>query len=152
VIEGDTRVIVASRDKILLRFVASVTLSAVGGFLVSSHLGLTGLKGLLASWGALVFFGLMAVLWGLQLFWPARLVLDRGGVTFHNLIRTSHRRWVDIGRIEVRQIRSARIVKLKARPGYGSDLALGGAWPLSADELVSLLGGYVVRYGRAVAA
>jgi hypothetical protein len=147
-IDSDTRVIAASRGKTALMCLGSIAFVAIGGWLVKEH---SSEKAMIAGWAALGFFSLAGVMWTLQLVWPSRLILDGDGLAFHYLFATFRRRWVDVRQIDVVQIKSTRIVKLVAKPG-GKDLDLGGAWPMSADELVSLIEGYLVRLGRADAA
>jgi len=66
------------------------------------------------------------------------LVLDGDGLAFRYLSATFSRRWVDVRRIDAVQFETTKIVKLVAKRG-GRDLSLGGAWPISADELVSII-------------
>ena len=147
--DGDTRVIVASRWKTLLLCLGAVAFVAIGVWLVKEHSD--SMKAVIAEWAGMVFFGAAGVLGAVQVIWPSRLVLDGDGLAFHYLFATFRRRWINVGRIDVVQIKSTRIVKLIAKAG-GKDLALGGAWPVSVDELVSLLENYLGRFGGTNAA
>lgn len=146
--DSNTRVIAASRGKTALMCLGSIGLVVIGVWLVKEH---SSEKAMIAGWAALGLFPLVGGMWTLQLVWPSRLVLDGDGIAFHYLFATFYRRWADIRQIDVLQIRSARIVKLVAKPG-GSDLELGGAWPVSTEELVSLIEDYLARFGRPNAA
>jgi hypothetical protein len=146
--DSDTYVIVASPWKTAVMCLGSIAFVALGGWLVEEH---PSEKAVIAGWATLVFFALTGVMWTIQLVWPSRLVLDRNGLAYHYLFATFRRRWVDVDRIDVEQVRSTRIVKLTAKPG-GRDLALGGAWPMSADDLVLLIEGYLARFGQTNAA
>ena len=140
---GDTRVITTSRAKTLLLCLGAIAFSGLGAWLMENASTQTRL---VVGWAALVLFGFAGVLAALQLVWPSRLVLDGEGVAFHYLFATYRRRWIDIDRIDVVQIRATRIVTLIAKPG-GKDLALGGAWSVSVDELVALIQTYLGRTG-----
>lgn len=105
---------------------------------------------MIVGWAELLFFGFAGVMWAIQLVWPSKLVLDPNGLAFHYLFMSFHRRWVEVGQIDVVRIRSTKFVKLIAMPG-GKDLTLGGAWPVSAGELVLLIEGYLARFGGASA-
>jgi hypothetical protein len=142
--DGDMRVIAASRGKMALMCLGSIAFVAIGGWLVKEN---ASERGVIAGWAGVGFFSLAGVLGTLQLIWPSRLVLDDNGLAFHYLFAIFRRRWVDIRQIDIVQIKSTKILKLVAKPG-GRDLDLGGAWPVSADELVSLIEGYLHRFGQ----
>lgn len=146
--DSDTRVIVASRGKMALMCLGTIALAAMGGALISEP---SSGDAVIAGCAALGLSGLFGVLWTLQLVWPSRLVLDRDGLVFHYLFATFRRRWIDVGQIDVVAIESTRFVKLVAKSG-GRNLDLGGAWPLSPDELFALMEEYLVRFGQADAA
>lgn len=141
---GDTRVITASRGKLVLLCLGAIAFSALGGWLVYEN---ASAREVFWGWAVLVFFGFAGMVSLAQLVWPSRLVFDANGIVFQYLLMTYRRRWADMARIDVVQIRSTRIVKLIAKPG-GKDLALGGVWSVSTDELTSLVQSYLERFGR----
>jgi len=122
----------------------SIAFCVIGGWLVNDH---PSERAVIVGWAALAFSSLAGVMWAFQLIWPSRLLLDGDGLAFHYLFATFRRRWINVARIEVVQIRSTRFVKLIAKDG-GKDLLLGGAWPVSASELFSLMESYLTRYGK----
>jgi hypothetical protein len=138
------RVITASRRTTALMCLASIAFAATGAWLANEH---SDPKAMVAGWAILGSCSLVGVLCTLQLAWPSRIVLDGDGLAFHYLFGTFRRRWGDIRQIDILEIRSMRLVKLVANPG-NSDLELGGAWPVSADELSSIIKDYLVRFGR----
>lgn len=146
--DSDMRIIAASRGKTAMMCLGSIALVALGVWLINDH---DSDKTALVGWAALVLFSLFGALGALQLVWPSRLVLTSEGLAFHYLSTTFRRQWVDIRHAEVVQIKSLRFVKLVTKPGIG-DLDLGGAWPMPADELLSVIEGYLARFGRANAA
>lgn len=139
--DGNTRVISASRRKTALMCLGLIVLAVIGGWLVKEH---PSEKAAIAGWMALGLFPLIGGLGALQLIWPARLVLDVDGIAFHYFFATFRRRWVDVRKVELVQIRSARIVTLVGKPGIGN-LELGGFWPMSAEQLVSTIEHYLTR-------
>jgi hypothetical protein len=142
-VDRDMRVIATSRGKTALLCLGSVAFVAMGAWLVKQA---PSEKAIIAGWAALGFFSLTGVMGTFQLVWPSRLVLDSNGLTFHWLLATFRRQWSDVRKIEVLKIKSTKVVNVVAKSG-GKDLALGGAWPVSADELASLIEGYLARFG-----
>jgi hypothetical protein len=143
--DSDVQTITEDRGKMAPMVLGSIAFCAVGGWLISAQLGEAADY---AGWLVLVFSGVVGLGWAAQLVSPAQVRLDRQGLAMRYFFGTYRRRWSDIARIEVVQIKSRRIVKLFGKPGVASNLALGGAWPMSLDELVSLLEDYLARFGR----
>ncbi|WP_156402427.1 STM3941 family protein [Caulobacter sp. Root1472] len=144
-VDSDTRVVATSRGKTALMCLGSVAFVAIGAWLVREP---PSEKAMIAGWAACGCFSLTGLLGTFQLVWPPRLVLDSDGLTFHWLLATFHRKWTDIREIVVFKIKSTKMINIVANPG-GKDLALGGGWTVSADELASLIEGYLARFGRA---
>ena len=95
-----------------------------------------------------VVFGLITLLAGLSLIWGPRLVPDAQGLQFRSLLPVPRRcAWGDIARIEVQRFGGTRFVKIVMKPGRGSVLALGGSWPMPADQLAALLEDWRARHG-----
>ena len=99
-----------------------------------------------------VVFGLITLLALLSLVWGPRLVLDAQGLQFRALLPVPRRcAWSDIERIDLQRFGATRFVKIVMHPGRGSDLALGGSWPMSADQLAALLDSWRTRHAHAAA-
>jgi hypothetical protein len=128
------QVIGASRLRPMLLLGLALAMSAASGWLHAQQ------NGAAAGRLGLVVFGLVALFALLALIWRPRLVLDAQGLQFRSLAPVPRRcAWDDIERIELQRLAATRFVKIVMKPGRGSDLALGGSWPMAPDHLAAVI-------------
>jgi hypothetical protein len=144
---SDVEVVTSSRVRPMLLLGLALLMWAASAWLLVQP------NGVAAGRLGVVVFGLIALFALLGLVWAPQLVLDAQGLEFRSLLPIPRRcAWGDISQIEAQRFGATRFVKIVMKPGRGSVLALGGSWPMGADQLAARLDGWRTRHGSHAAA